>query len=189
MRLSCSGKALVSRAASRFLVSVLQHPPKPSGAQVEPLRNPGIAASSCASVMATPSLLTPGTIRPAIDDQGEWDAHQAIGCLGIPAETSSMGVPRRDVQGVFARRSSSAICSEVSSSPNLSRSCSNISRCSSREAALVALKLGLGRTHAVNLPRWPLAQAGFSQRTVAAGTLLRKVQVLPTGAIAGSLLA
>ena len=50
----------------------------------------------------------------------------------ISAETSSMGVPRPGcLSASSARRSSSTICSGVSSSSNRSRSCSKTSRCSS----------------------------------------------------------
>ena len=51
MRLSYSEQALVSGGGQPVLVSVVQQPRQvPSGAQVEPLRNPGTAASSCKRV-------------------------------------------------------------------------------------------------------------------------------------------
>jgi len=59
----------------------------------------------------------------------------------ISSRNCSHGMPR---PGFFsassARRSSSAICSGVSSSSNLSRSCSNISRCSSNGSLSICSK-------------------------------------------------
>ncbi len=82
----------------------------------------------------------------------------------ISAKTCSTGLPRPGfLRASSARRSSSAICSGVSSSSNLSRSCSKTSRCSSNGSRSICSKTWAALMAGI-YPGGRAEQAGISDR-------------------------